>query len=169
MAWFEAHADLAVPHLAQGARVLAGHPDRVLPLLGKTRVIQYPRGPPARLPRHPCRQFATHRHPVPRTLVHELLHRLLIAAIPLGHPGRRFSPPPEQQARDVESPPSAALRAPQQRQQRFHERLQPTPYLAQSLCVHAFILTGPARKCKAPNGVVLGACVTKVQGFGLWP
>jgi hypothetical protein len=81
----DAHANLAVGHLAEGARVLAGNPDRGVAELGEAGVIH---NPSVRVD-HRCHlggEPLADRPPVPGALADELLQRLLVAVgEALGH------------------------------------------------------------------------------------
>ena len=70
--------DLAIPDLSQRAAVLAVHPDRVRPLLGKARVID--RQDP-RAHRHGRPQLRPHAGRVPRRMRDEVLEGLIRAGI----------------------------------------------------------------------------------------
>jgi hypothetical protein len=103
--------DLAVGHLAQGARVLAGDPDRGGAVLGEAGIIDNP-GVWIQHRRHLLRQPLADRPPVPGALAEELLQRLLVAVRqPGGHGLDRLAPPLQHQPTQIALTPAALIGA----------------------------------------------------------
>src|SRR5262249_21501219 len=107
-----AHRALTVRRLASRAGILARCPHRMRPLLRKARVVDHPHGLRLQLPDHPSSQTLPYRFPVPGTLPHELLHRLLVAVRQsLGHGFNRLPLAVQQQAAHVHRAPVPAFTA----------------------------------------------------------
>jgi len=103
--------DLAVGHLAQGARVLPGDPDRGGAVLGEAGVVDHP-GVRIQHRRHLLRQPLADRPPVPGALADELLQRLLVAVRqPLGHGLDRLALAVQHQPTQVDLTPAALIGA----------------------------------------------------------
>ena len=103
--------DLAVGHLAQGARVLPGDPDRRVAVLGKAGVIDNP-GVRIDHRRHLLREPLADRPPVPGALADELLQRLLVAVgEALGHGLDRLALAVQHQPTQIALTPAALIGA----------------------------------------------------------
>jgi hypothetical protein len=105
----DAHPDLAVGDLAEGARVLAGDPDRGSAVLGEAGVVH---DPGVRVDRR--RQLGgeplADRPPVPGALADELLQRLLVAVREaLGHGLDRLALAVQHQPAQVALTPAALI------------------------------------------------------------
>jgi hypothetical protein len=107
----DAHANLAVGHLAERARVLPGDPDRGGAELGEAGVIHDPSVRVDRR-RHQGGKPPADRPPVPGTLADELLQRLLVAVREaLGHGLDRLALAVQHQPTQVALTPAALIGA----------------------------------------------------------
>ena len=107
----DAHANLAVGHLAEGARALAGNPDRGGAELGEAGVIH---NPSVRVDRrcHLGGEPLADRPPVPGALADALLQRLLVAVRqPLGHGLDRLALAVQHQPAQIALTPAALIGA----------------------------------------------------------
>jgi hypothetical protein len=107
----EAHANLAVGHLAQGTRVLAGDPDQGAAELRQAGVIHDPSVRVDRR-RHLSGEPLADRPPVPGALADELLQRLLVAVgEALGHGLDRLALAVQHQPTQIDLTPATLIGA----------------------------------------------------------
>ena len=71
---------LAVGDFAQRSAILTGDPDRMTALLGQTGVIPHQHARLSGAPAHQLAQAEQHGRMIPRTLIDELLDRLVVAS-----------------------------------------------------------------------------------------
>jgi len=136
----QAHPDLAVADLAEGAGVLPGHAHGMLALFGEAGVVEEPGCPGAEVRHHLLSELPSERLPIPGALADELLEGLFIATILLGHAGGGLSPPLEEKALYIESSMPTSLQSADGGKEGLEKHFEPCSCFHQRFSVHALIL-----------------------------
>jgi len=146
----QAHRDLAIGDFAQRATILARHPHRVPPGLGKRGLIDDPDLGFTEPIDDLVRQAALDFFDRPRTLSHELPQGLHVSpGDAAGHRLDRLAFPIEQQALHVDPRPVLPFASPHRFQQVFKKMRQPGLEPFHGLRLHAAKVTTVAQKLKS--------------------
>src|ERR1019366_4811402 len=121
------HDALTVGDFAQRATILAGHTDGMAALLGQTGVIEHEDAGLGGATAPLLAQPKKHSLVLPRTLIDELLQRLVVATDPGGQRLNRLALTLAQQALQILAAPVATFAPTQLRRELCHEALQLLP------------------------------------------